>query len=188
MAPPMKILAFAGSLRGGSFNRMLLAEAIRRIEGKAEIDRLDLREVAMPMYDGDLEASSGLPPGAAAFKERIAAADGLLIATPEYNNSIPGGLKNAIDWASRGGGNPFRGKVALVVGASPGAAGAARGVLALRQVLQALAVYIVPLPVLVSLADHAFDEAGHLREPRTATQLERACAELLRVTALLKSA
>ncbi len=182
----MKILAFAGSLRSGSYNRKLLKNALEILGGRAEIDLLDLREVAMPIYDGDIEESQGLPEGAKLFKQRIAAADALLLATPEYNNSVPGGLKNAIDWASRPPGNPFRGKVVLLIGASPGQFGAARSVLAVRQILNALFAIVIPQTVLLPEADQAFDETGNLKETTVRTSLEKACAELLRVTAALK--
>ena len=181
----MKILAFAGSLRSASFNRKLLAIAEEAIRGQAEIDHLDLREVAMPLYDGDLEAQDGPPPGARLFKERIAAAGALLIATPEYNHSVPGTLKNAIDWASRPPDNPFRGKVTLLMGASPGPYGAVRGVLAVRQALTALFAVVLPQTVQVAKAGEAFDEAGRLKDPKLQAQVEKACAELLRVTAAL---
>ncbi|HXU12864.1 MAG TPA: NAD(P)H-dependent oxidoreductase [Candidatus Binatia bacterium] len=183
----MKILAFAGALRAGSFNRKLLEVALGTLQGKADLDRLDLTEVTMPLYDGDLEAREGLPEGALRFKRRIAAADALLIATPEYNNSVPGTLKNAIDWASRPPDNPFRGRVALLMGASPGQFGAVRGVLAVRQVLNSLNVLVLPQTVQIARADQAFDEAGRLKDPKSAALVEKACAELLRVAALLKA-
>jgi len=182
----MTILAFAGVLRAGSFNRKLLAVAVEALRGQADIDLLDLRDVPMPPYDGDIEANQGLPEGARKFKERIAAADGLLICSPEYNHSIPGTLKNVIDWASRPPGNPFKGKIALLMGASPGAYGAARGVLALRQVLTALGVFILPNTVQIARADQAFDEAGKLKDPKSTALVEKACAELVRVTGLMK--
>ena len=182
----MKILAFAGALRAGSFNRKLLGVAVEALRGQAEVDRLDLREVPMPPYDGDIEANQGLPETARAFKLRIAAADALLICSPEYNWSIPGTLKNVIDWASRPPDNPFKGKVALLMGASPGAYGAARGVLALRQVLTALGVLILPNTVQIARADQAFDESGKLLDVKSAAQVEKACAELVRVTRLMK--
>jgi chromate reductase len=184
----MKILAFAGALRAGSFNRKLLAVAIEALRGKAEIDHLDLHDVAMPLYDGDVEAREGPPPGARRFKERIGAADALLIATPEYNHSIPGTLKNAIDWASRPPDNPFRGKVVLLMGASPGGYGAVRGVLAARQVLNALMAIVLPQTVQVAKADAAFDDAGRLKDAKLLAQVEKACAELLRATAALRGA
>src|SRR5262245_66036505 len=108
----MKILAFAGALRAGSYNRKLLGVAIGALDGQAEIDRLDLREIPMPPYDGDIEANEGLPATALAFKQRIAATDALLIASPEYDWSNPGTLKNVISLASRPPGHRFRGKAA----------------------------------------------------------------------------
>lgn len=181
----MRLLAFAGALRAASFNRRLVRIAAEALRGKAEIDLLDLREVAMPLYDGDLEETQGLPEGARAFKARIAAAQALVIATPEYNNSVPGTLKNAIDWASRPPGNPFRGKVVLLLGASPGRFGAVRGVLAVRQVLTALNAVVIPQAVHIARADQAFDEQGRLKDPRSQSSVEKACAELLRITAAL---
>ncbi len=183
----MKILAFAGSLRGGSFNRKLVAIAADALRGQAEVDLLDLREVPMPPFDGDIEARDGLPKGARLFKQRIAAADALLICSPEYNWSIPGTLKNVIDWASRDG-NPFKGKIAQLMGASPGAYGAVRSALALRQVLSALAVFVLPATVQISRAGEAFDPAGRLIDPRSQAQVEKACGELVRVTRLLGAA
>lgn len=182
----MKILAFAGALRTGSFNRKLLGVAVASLHTKAEVDLLDLREVMMPLYDGDLETREGLPEGARRFKQRIAAADTLLICTPEYNHSIPGTLKNAIDWASRPPDNPFRGKIVQLMGASPGQFGAVRGVLAVRQVLTALNAVVLPSTVQIARADQAFDESGRLKDSKSAAQVEKACAELLRFTALLK--
>ncbi len=182
----MKILAFAGSLRAGSLNRRLLGVALESLQGKADLDRLDLKEITVPLYDGDLEARDGLPEGALRFKGRIAAADALLIATPEYNNSVPGTLKNAIDWASRPPDNPFRGRVALLMGASPGQFGAVRGVLAVRQILNTLNVIVLPQTVQIAHADQAFDESGRLKDPKSAAMVVKACTELLRVAALLK--
>lgn len=184
----MKILAFAGSLRSGSLNRKLLKVAEDVLRDRAPIDHLDLHEVAMPLYDGDLEAKEGLPPGARRLKERIEAADAILLATPEYNNSVPGTLKNAIDWASRPPGNPFRGRTVLLMGASPGQYGAVRGVLAVRQILTALSAVVIPQTVQVAKADEAFDDAGRLRDPKLQGQLEKACAEFLRIAAALKTA
>src|SRR3989304_6659665 len=115
---PIKIFAMAGALRAGSFNRKLLKAAVQKIKD-ATVDVADLKEFDLPLYDGDLEAQ-GLPPGVVRLKERIAAADALLFATPEYNHSVPGTFKNAIDWASRPPSNPFREKPALIISASPG--------------------------------------------------------------------
>src|SRR4051812_13920526 len=115
------IIAVAGSMRTGSYNRKLLQIAIRATEqAGANVDLVDLRDLAFPLYDGDIEEKQGLPASVVAFKERIARAQGLLIASPEYNSSIPGPFKNAIDWASRPPGNVFKDKTAALMGASPG--------------------------------------------------------------------
>ncbi len=183
----MKVIALSGSLRSGSFNRRLVENAGRALEGKATFESLDLRQLALPMYDGDLEERAGVPAGARRLKDAIAAADALIIATPEYNNSIPGGLKNAIDWASRPPANPFKGKVTLIMGATVGQYGATRGILAVRQILTALMAVVVPSTVMISNADQAFDDAGLLKDPRSRTHVERACAELLRFTKALQT-
>lgn len=182
----MRILAFAGALRAASFNRKLLNIALAVLRDKAEVDHLDLHEVPMPLYDGDLEEHQGPPEGAKKMKARIAAADALVIATPEYNNSVPGTLKNAIDWVSRPPDNPLRGKVALLMGASPGAFGAVRGVMALRQVLAPLGVFVLPGSVQIALAAQAFDDGGRFTDPKNQGQVEKLCAELLRVTTALR--
>ncbi|MGH9748543.1 MAG: NADPH-dependent FMN reductase [Candidatus Polarisedimenticolia bacterium] len=182
----MRLLAFAGSLRSGSYNRKLLHVGIGVLAGKAVVDHLDLRDVPLPLYDGDLEEKEGLPEGAVRLRQRIAGAAGLLIATPEYNHSIPGTLKNAIDWASRGPDQPFRGKVVLLMGASPGPWGAVRGVIAARQALTALLAMVLPQTVQVARAGEAFDPSGALVDPKLHAQVEKACAELVRVATALR--
>ena len=183
----MKILAFAGSMRAGSFNRKLLQAGIDALRPQAEIDHLDLRDLALPLYDGDLEEKEGLPAGAKAFKTRIAAAQGILLATPEYNHSVPGTLKNAIDWASRPPDNPFRGKVVLLMGASPGQFGAVRGIAVVRASLIALFAHVLPQTVMLARADQGFDAEGRLADPKVKSQVEKACAELVRVTRLMNA-
>jgi chromate reductase len=181
----MNIVAFAGPLRRASLNRRLLAVGVEALRPHAEIDLLDLKGLDLPIYDGDLEEKDGVSPGARTLKDRIAAAQGILLATPEYNHSIPGPLKNAIDWASRPPDNPFRGKTALLIGASPGQFGAVRGIAAVRIVLNALNVLVLPQTVMLPHADKAFDAAGRLNDPKIQAQIEKACAELARVTRLL---
>jgi len=176
-----RVLAMAGSLRHGSFNKKLItvgAEALRR--AGAEVDLLELNDVAMPLYDGDLEDASGLPPGAAAFKRRLAWADGFLIASPEYNYSIPGTFKNAIDWASRGEEDVFKGKVAALMAASPGGAGGMRMLPHLRQVLTALDVWLIPSQVTVAKAADAFQPDGSLASVQTAKQVQALADALLK--------
>jgi chromate reductase len=174
-----RVLALAGSLRKDSYNKKLIrvgAEALRR--AGAEVDLLELNEVAMPLYDGDLEAASGLPPGAVELKQRLARADGFMFSSPEYNYSIPGTFKNAIDWASRGEEDVFSGKVCALMAASPGGAGGMRMMPHLRQVLTGLDVWLLPAQVTLAKAGDAFQADGTLASERDAKQVE-ALAEAL---------
>ena len=116
-----KIIGLCGSLRRGSFNLMLLRAAVEAAPAGTAIEIAPIREI--PLYDGDVEAESGVPAAVQSLKDRISAADGLLIVTPEYNNSMPGVLKNAIDWLSRPPADVprvFRGRPVAIVGATPG--------------------------------------------------------------------
>jgi len=186
---PIKILAFAGSLREGSFNKKLIAVTVQSLKDTygedIHINILDLREVGMPLYDGDLEEKSGLPDGAVKFRQRIEQADALIISTPEYNNSIPGVLKNAIDWASRPPGDVFDGKIALLMGASVGGFGALRGIMALRQVLRPLGVVVIPSQITVSRAHNAFTEDGALKDSDIMEDIQEACDELIELARAL---
>ena len=185
-----KIAAFAGSLRAGSFNRKLLtlaADAARA--AGAEVTIIDLRELALPLFDEDLEAASGLPEGAKKLKALLRAGDGFLIASPEYNSSVTGALKNAIDWASRSeaDGEPplaaYRGKAAALFSASPGALGGLRGLVTLRSILGNIGVLVAPDQVCIGAAHEAFDDAGQLKDARKAKQvaaLAQGLVEILR--------
>lgn len=176
----VRLLALAGSMREASVNRKLLAVAVQSAEAHgASVDGADLRELALPLYDGDLEATQGVPEPVVRFKARIAAADGLLIASPEYNNSIPGVLKNAIDWASRGPDKVFPGKCAALFGASPGMYGAVRALPHLQQVMAALGVWVVPGLVTLPGAGGAFDDSGALTNETTQQALDGAVTRLI---------
>jgi chromate reductase len=169
----LNILAFAGSLRSESFNRKALQIAKQiASELNANVIELDLKTLNLPMLDEDLRAN-GFPESVKKLKDAIASADVLLIATPEYNHSIPGVLKNAIDWASDKT-NPFDGKVAAIFGASNGLFGTLRAQLHLRQVLAALNVELVPQPqVFIRSAQSAFLPDGSLVDQRIKQQLRR---------------
>src|SRR5688572_21878569 len=154
-----KIVAFAGSLRAGSLNKKLLAIAVEGArEAGADVTVVDLRELSLPLYDGDLEDASGLPDGAKRFKALLIAADGLLIASPEYNSSISGALKNAIDWASRTETDDepslvaFRGKTAALLAASPGGLGGIRGLVTLRSILGDIGMILLPDQLCIPVA------------------------------------
>lgn len=182
----MRVLALCGSLRAGSLNRKLLANAVAFLEAQAEVDLVEAGDLVMPIFDGDAETRDGLPEPARRLRERIAAADAMVIAAPEYNHSIPGGLKNAIDWVSRGKDQPLRGRPVLLLSASPGAYGAVRSLMALRIVLAALGSVVVPGSVSVPHADKAFDAPGLLIDARQRAQVDKCCAELLRFAAALR--
>lgn len=168
----VNVLGFAGSLRRGSYNRALLEAARELAPPGMAITTFDL--VAIPLYNGDVEAE-GDPEGVARFKQAIRAADGVLMATPEYNHGVPGVMKNAIDWASR----PPRGaalgrKPVGLIGASPGITGSARGQSQLRQAFEFTDSYCMPQPeVLVFRADEKFDAEGRLTDERTRQALAR---------------
>lgn len=169
--PAPKILAFAGSTRTGSHNKRLVrvaADAARA--AGAEVTLIDLRDYPMPHYDGDLEASEGLPATAVALKELFKNHDGLLISAPEYNGGISGMLKNTIDWLSRKSGDEparaaFAGKIAGIMSASPGALGGLRGLGQLRHVLTSLGVLVIPQQRALGGAHKAHGEDGKLLDP-----------------------
>jgi chromate reductase, NAD(P)H dehydrogenase (quinone) len=160
-----RLLAFAASLRRASWNRKLvqLAATLARDAG-AEVDIAEFGEFAMPLYDGDLQAESGIPPGASELARRVGTADGLLLASPEYNYSLPGTLKNAIDWVSRIRPMPLRGKSALLLAASNGQFGGVRGLWQLRIPLECLGVVVYPDMYALPWAEKMFGPDGRLTE------------------------
>lgn len=170
-----RILGLSGSLRAGSFNTALLRAAQSRVPPGVTLDVATLHGI--PLYDGDLEASEGLPAAVTALKEKIASSDGVLLATPEYNNGIPGVFKNGIDWLSRPpkeaarifGDRPF-----AVIGASPGGFGTILAQAAWLPVLRTLGVrHWNGGRMMVSRAQQVFDAKGGLVDPKVAEQLEQ---------------
>ena len=163
---PLTFLGIAGSLRRGSYNRGLIRAAIELAPAGARVIPYDL--IDLPLYNGDVEAE-GDPEPVAAFKKAIAAADALLIASPEYNHCIPGVLKNAIDWASRPArASVLTGKPVAIMGASTGPGGTARAQAHLRDGLAYTNGLVLPLPeVLVPRAAEKFDDEGVLVDPVT---------------------
>ena len=159
----MRILGIAGSLREGSYNRALLRAARELLPAGVELVEHDLR--GLPFYDGDLEAV-GDPEPVVALKEAIRSADAVLIATPEYNRGAPGGLKNAVDWASRPPlASPLAGKPVGVMGATTGRGGTARAQQQLRDALEFPRAFVLDEPrVLVPEAYMRFDERGELAD------------------------
>jgi chromate reductase len=168
----MKVLGVAGSLRKGSLNRALLRAAVKLAPAGMTIESFDLIDV--PLYNGDVEAA-GDPPGVAAFKAAIRAADAVLFVTPEYNHGVPGVMKNAVDWASRPARDAaLNGKPVGIIGASPGQTGTARGQSQLRQAFEFTNSFCMPQPeILVFRALEKFDANGDLTDAKTAEYLGR---------------
>lgn len=175
-----RILAFAGSARRESLNRKLLAVAVDATRAAGgDVTLLDLNEYALPLYHGDEEDARGLPPAAVKLIDLVNAHAGLLIASPEYNSFMTPLLKNTIDWISRADENPFTGKVAAVVSASPGALGGARSMMHVRHLLLHLGCHVVPAQCILPHAAAAFDAAGALKEPRPQKSVEAVTRQLV---------
>ncbi|REL37806.1 NAD(P)H-dependent oxidoreductase [Rhodohalobacter sp. SW132] len=162
----MKIIAFAGSLRSGSFNKSLLKAAIEEASDSLEIEIFDLDGI--PLFNADIE-TEGDPKRVSEFKDAIRSADGILIASPEYNHGMTGVTKNAIDWASRPGNDmPIGGKPVGILGASPGITGTARSQDQLRQSLKSVGAHCMPKPELLLFRAHEkFDNQGNLTDDST---------------------
>lgn len=177
----MKILAFAASLRTGSLNRRLLrlAAGVAR-EGGGEVHEVDFREFVCPYYDGDVEAAEGIPVGAQRLRDWLQRVDGLLVASPEYNYSIPGTLKNTIDWTSRVRPMPFLRKTGLLMGASNGTIGTQRGLWQLRIPLECLGVALYPEMFGLPLGQEAFAGDGTLVDPARGKRLAKLVGAYLR--------
>ena len=165
----LRVFGFAGSLRQGSLNRALLSAARDLAPAGMGIEIFDLAGV--PLYDEDLR-QAGLPEAVAALRAGIAAADAVLIATPEYNFSFSGVVKNAIDWASRPPDQPFEGKPIAILGASPSRLGTARAQYQLRQCFIYLDGRVMNRPeMMLGDARQAFDDAGRLADAKAREQL-----------------
>lgn len=170
----LKLLAFAASLRRESLNRKViqLAADLAR-EGGANVDLADFDEFDMPLYNADVQMKSGFPQGAQELGRRIERVDGLMIASPEYNYSLPGTLKNAVDWVSRMKPMPLRGKHGFLLSASTSLVGGLRGLWALRVPLEGLGVTLYPDMFGLAQAHQAFDENGRLKDPEAQERLAK---------------
>ena len=162
---PVKILVFSASLRAESLNTRLARLAANAIERHgATADLGSMRDFDAPSYDGDLEAADGMPRGARTLRERLEAAHGFVIASPEYNASMPGVLKNAIDWVSRARPQPFNERHGLLLSASPSMVGGNRGLWSLRIPLEHLGARIYPDMFARAQAHKALDESGRITD------------------------
>jgi chromate reductase, NAD(P)H dehydrogenase (quinone) len=161
----VRFLVFSASLRSESHNSRLASLAAAVVEEKgATVDRASMQEFESPFYDGDVEASLGIPDGARRFRDRLITADAYIIASPEYNASMPAVLKNAIDWVSRFRPQPLKGKRGLLMSASPSMVGGNRGLWALRVPLEHLGSHVYPDMFSLAQSHQAFTESGRLKD------------------------
>jgi chromate reductase, NAD(P)H dehydrogenase (quinone) len=188
-----KILAFAGSTRTDSYNKTLvkIAGAGAQAAG-AEVTYIDLRDFPLPLYDADIEKKEGLPPHAKRLRDLLSQHQGLLISSPEYNSSISGVLKNAIDWATRaengeGDLSCFSNKVAVIMSASPGGLGGLRGLVTVRSILGNIQVMVLPDQIAISKAHEAFGPDGKLTDPKKQKSVEQLGRKLAEILAKLES-
>ena len=170
----MKIIVFAASSREGSFNKKLasLADSVFVSLG-VETVLSDISAYEVPTYNGDVELSSGIPANAEKFRSLLESASALVIISPEYNFSVPGNLKNLIDWASRTKPQPFRAKHILLASASPSMVGGNRGLWSLRVPLEALGAHVFPDMFSLSLAHEAFNNDNKLKDDRLNKDFEK---------------
>lgn len=179
LSAEIKILAFAGSTREGSVNKKLVIEAAKIArQMQANVKVIDLKDYPMPFYDGDLESREGMPIKAKQFRQLMIENDVIMIASPEYNGSLSAVLKNAIDWASRGenGGSSreaFKGKKFVIMSASPGSSGGARGLVHLRTIIENIGGTVLSQQVVVPDAYNAFDEQGYLKNEKVRKEIEQ---------------
>lgn len=191
---PIKIALLSGSLRGDSFNTKLVLAVAGEIEkqGGVEIDLISLNKLDLPLYDQDIE-DKAFPAGALELKKRLIAADAFLVGSPEYNGSISGALKNAIDWASRPRPDEeslecFKGKACGLLAASPGAIGGLRGLRHVRQILTQIQMVVVPQEFALGKAHEAFDDHGQIKDENARKMANNVGQSLVTMTRLLKSA
>ena len=179
-----RILAFAGSLRKDSFNKKLVSIAAAGAHAAgAVVTEIDLRDYALPIFDEDIESESGLPENAQKLKKLFVEADGLLIASPEYNSSMTAVLKNTIDWVSRPVPNEaplaaFTNKIITLMSASPGPLGGLRGLVHVRAMFGNLNAIVLPGQVTISKAHEAFSPDGLLNDHRQQGSAEKLGAAL----------
>jgi len=177
--PRLKLLVFAASLRAGSLNAKLARLAARTAEGLgATVDLAAMHEFDVPAYDGDHEGPAEIPAGALELRRRLSDNDAFVIASPEYNASMPGVLKNLIDWVSRFRPQPFHAKHALVMSASPSMVGGNRGLWALRVPLEHLGARVFPDMFSLAMAHQALVDE-RIADPALAKRFEENLAAFL---------
>lgn len=186
----MRVVGIAGSLRIESLNKKLLRASekiLKEIDPSVEYTELDLKTIALPVYDQDIQ-DARMPENVLQFKSAIQNSDLVIISTPEYNHSIPGGLKNAIDWASRGDKNSFANKVVAIMGATDGMGGTIRSQEHLRVALATLNSFTIPYPeVFIRQAQNKLDEQGNFADDKGISQIRKLLERAITVTKKLQS-
>lgn len=189
-----KILVFAGSLRKDSNNKKLAKIALKgALEAGAEVTYIDLLDFPLPIYNGDIESEEGLPSNAVKLKKIMEVSDGFILASPEYNSSMSGALKNMIDWVSRKASpeenflNCFVDKVALILSASPSNLGGLRGLVHVRSILESMYTYVMPAQKTIPNAMGAFDSEGQLKNMKDQKEVEDLGRKLTEIIRKLKS-
>ncbi|WP_440054826.1 NADPH-dependent FMN reductase [Pseudoalteromonas sp. T1lg65] len=184
-----KVIALSGSLREKSYNQTLIqAAAAFALESGAEVEVIKLQDLNIPLFSEDLEAIE-TPEGVKLLKEKLREADGILLASPEYNGSFTAALKNAIDWASRteqGAVPAFRNKVVALLATSPGGLGGLRGLNHVRDVLSGIGSLVLADQLAVPAAYDAFDEQGKIKSPELADKVSSLALQLVTVASKLK--
>jgi NAD(P)H-dependent FMN reductase len=185
----LKILVIPGSLRSGSHNaKLAMAAALEFAQAGADVTRISLGDFPLPIYDGDLQAESGVPKNAVNLKRMIGAHHGVLIVTPEYNSSVPALVKNTIDWITRvqdpheTRGQVFREKPFAIAAASEGRLGGTRALAALRLILSACHATVVPNQLALSFADQAYDDMDRLKKEADIEALKALVQQLIEVS------
>jgi chromate reductase, NAD(P)H dehydrogenase (quinone) len=170
----IRVLIFAASLRRASLNQRLAELAAIVVEEQGgTADRAAMADFDCPSFNGDVERDNGVPPGAQRLRDRLVAADAFIVAAPEYNASMPGCLKNAIDWVSRIRPQPLNGRQGMLLSASPSMAGGNRGLWSLRVPLEHLGARVYPDMFSLAQAHEAFDPAGRIATPVLQGRFER---------------
>jgi chromate reductase len=181
--PAVRVLALSASLRVESLNTRLISLAANRLAAHgATIDVAAMSEFDSPSYNADTQELAGFPAGVEEFRHRLEPAHAVVVSSPEYNFSMPGGLKNLIDWASRYHPQPFKDKHALLVSASPSMAGGNRGLWALRVPLEHLGVHVYPDMFSLAQAHQAFNHRGQIADEQLASRFDRTIADFLALT------
>jgi chromate reductase, NAD(P)H dehydrogenase (quinone) len=177
---PVHVLVFSASMRGDSLNSRLARLAAATVEAHGgDVDLASMVEFDAPSYDGDVQASDGFPAGAEEFRRRLERADAFVVASPEYNASIPGALKNAIDWVSRFRPQPFNERHGLLVSASPSMVGGNRGLWALRIPFEHLGARLYPDMFSLAQAHRAFDAEGRIANEQLQERFETNVANFM---------